>query len=279
MSSPSPPALQQLRRLDRSSPDFQDKLCNVLYGQDYVESLPNLRGGDVVWLVDYLDEVCRRVALPCSPLKPAQALGGLDPGSTAARRCLRELRNICGASAILPTSYTLPSHLLNIDHDPFDSGGFGDVYKGTLGDSRVCIKRVRMYSKDGSQGAAKVRYCRRRFPCLSSPINYTDLLPRGRNLEAFNPPKYPTPPRYNLHAPSTRFELDVWWGPTGIYRKEHRCRPARACRFPCCCALSHAYSCYQLSDVASGLDYLHSCNVVHGDLKGVRSFINILPPY
>ena len=26
----------------------------------------------------------------------------------------------------------------------------------------------------------------------------------------------------------------------------------------------------QLSDVAEGLNYLHSCNVVHGDLKGVR---------
>jgi len=26
----------------------------------------------------------------------------------------------------------------------------------------------------------------------------------------------------------------------------------------------------QLSDVAKGLNYLHSCEVVHGDLKGVR---------
>ena len=34
--------------------------------------------------------------------------------------------------------------------------------------------------------------------------------------------------------------------------------------------LSRAYSRCQLSDVAKGLRYLHSCNVVHGDLKGVR---------
>jgi len=32
---------------------------------------------------------------------------------------------------------------------------------------------------------------------------------------------------------------------------------------------SNAYSSYQLSDVARGLCYLHSRNVIHGDLKGV----------
>ena len=31
-------------------------------------------------------------------------------------------------------------------------------------------------------------------------------------------------------------------------------------------------SCYQMSGVAKGLCYLHSCNVVHGDLKGVCGF-------
>jgi len=36
--------------------------------------------------------------------------------------------------------------------------------------------------------------------------------------------------------------------------------------------LFHAYSCYQLSDIAKGLCYLHFCNVIHGDLKGARSF-------
>jgi len=35
--------------------------------------------------------------------------------------------------------------------------------------------------------------------------------------------------------------------------------------------LPHAYSRRQLSDVANGLCYLHSCNVIHGDLKGVRN--------
>jgi serine/threonine protein kinase len=32
------------------------------------------------------------------------------------------------------------------------------------------------------------------------------------------------------------------------------------------------YSCHQLSDVAEGLCYLHSCDIVHGDLKGVCGY-------
>ena len=37
---------------------------------------------------------------------------------------------------------------------------------------------------------------------------------------------------------------------------------------------------YQLSDVAKGLYYLHSCNVIHGDLKGVCSHSNpVSPPH
>ena len=35
--------------------------------------------------------------------------------------------------------------------------------------------------------------------------------------------------------------------------------------------LSRSHSWYQLSDVAEGLYYLHSRDVIHGDLKGVRA--------
>jgi len=39
--------------------------------------------------------------------------------------------------------------------------------------------------------------------------------------------------------------------------------------------LFRAYSCHQLSDAAEGLRYLHSCNVIHGDLKGVGNSISL----
>ena len=61
--------LQQLRRLDGFSSGFHDQVSNVLYGEEYRECVPNLQGDDLVWLVDYLDKVRRRVSLLHSLLK------------------------------------------------------------------------------------------------------------------------------------------------------------------------------------------------------------------
>ena len=158
MSSPNSPTLQQLDHLDSSSTDFHNQLCNVLHGEEYSRCMTNLQGDDLVRLVDYLDKVRRRrVTFPNSPLKLAQALDNLDPSGPAFRKCLRELRNRCSAGGILPTSYTLSPHLLNVGSEPFASGGRGDVYEGTLDGSRVCIKRVKVYTQGDPQKAARVR--------------------------------------------------------------------------------------------------------------------------
>jgi len=157
MSSPSSLALQQLDCLDKSSPDFQDKVSNILYGQDYVRCVQNLQASDSVWLVDYLNDVRFRVPLLCSPLKLAQACDRLDPFSPASRKCFSELRDVCGRGAILPTTVARSSCLLETDSDPFAQGGFGDVYLGTLKGAQVCIKRLRRYSQDDQQKDSKVR--------------------------------------------------------------------------------------------------------------------------
>jgi hypothetical protein len=70
MSPHSPPVLQQLDRLDRSSSRFEDQLRDVLYGEGYTRCALNLQGDDLVWLVDYMDNVRRWVTLLHSPLKP-----------------------------------------------------------------------------------------------------------------------------------------------------------------------------------------------------------------
>lgn len=68
MSPPGPPALQRLYQLDRFSSGFRDQLSNVLYGEEYQECVPNLRGNDPAWLADYLGEVRCHVAFPPSQL-------------------------------------------------------------------------------------------------------------------------------------------------------------------------------------------------------------------
>jgi len=65
----SPPALRQLRRLDRSSSEFYNQVCDVLYKEDYQNCVPNLQGDDSAWLVEYLNEVRHHISLP-SMLRP-----------------------------------------------------------------------------------------------------------------------------------------------------------------------------------------------------------------
>lgn len=72
----------------------------------------------------------------------------------------------------LPTSYSLSSHLLQIDHEPFAPGGSCDVYRGTLRGSKVCIKRIR----DVQGKAAQVRLRCPRFFCM--PTNGTQTFCR-----------------------------------------------------------------------------------------------------
>ena len=71
MSSPGPPPLPELHHLNRSSPDFHDQLNNILHGKEYQERVPNLQGGDLAWLAEYLDKVRRHVTFPHPPLKPS----------------------------------------------------------------------------------------------------------------------------------------------------------------------------------------------------------------
>ena len=60
-------------------------------------------------------------------------------------------------SGMPPVSYNLSPDLLNTASYPFASGGYGDMYEGSLDDSKVCIKRLRVYTRDDPQEAIKVR--------------------------------------------------------------------------------------------------------------------------
>ncbi|KAF9642512.1 kinase-like protein [Thelephora ganbajun] len=220
---PSPPALQQLHRLDRSSPDFDNQFSIALSGKEYIQCAPTLQGDDLVWLVNYLDE----------------ALGALDLSSPASRKCLRELRSICGTRGILPTSYTISPHLLSISPNLFACGSFGDVYQGTLNGSRVCIKRVRVHTEDTSEGAFKIF---RREAVMWKRLEHPNILPL-------------------LGVTTSPFQLVSDWmsgGDLPEYIKKN----------------SNADRIGLLCDVAKGLHYLHSRDVIHGDIKGANILVD-----
>jgi hypothetical protein len=62
------PILQEFSCLDRSSQDFPKKLCDLLYGDEYTQCVPDLQDNDPIWLVEYLDQVWRHISLHTSNL-------------------------------------------------------------------------------------------------------------------------------------------------------------------------------------------------------------------
>ncbi|KAF9649285.1 kinase-like protein [Thelephora ganbajun] len=222
---PRAPALQKLHHLNRSSPDFHNQFCGVLYEQEYIQCAQNVEGDDLVWLVDYLNK----------------ALDRLDPSSAASRKCLRELRSICGTRAILPASYTLSAGLLKFDANPFASGGYGDVYLGTLGGSKVCARRMRLYHdrSDDNRRLTKIFY---REAITWKRLTHPNIVPL-------------------LGLTIAPLQLISSWMPGGTLREyigKHpdSDRPGL------------------LSDVAKGLCYLHSRDVIHGGIKGANILVD-----
>ena len=222
MSSPDSPILQKLDRLSRSTSGFHDQLSDLFDGDEYKQCVPNLQGDDLAWLVDYLDKVRRRIIPPHPPLKPTQTLDDLDPASSGSQKCLHELSYICGTRAILPTSYTLSSSLLNVGHHPVASGGSGDVYKGSFNGSGVCVKRVRVYSKDGPKKATKVHFRHHRFPCLPMLTRLTDALPGGCGVEMYETQKHRPPSGCYIRTSPAYFRLDARRGTYGTHRTAPR---------------------------------------------------------
>ena len=61
--------LERLSLLDTASPKFHDQIGNILHEEDYKQWVPAIHGGDLVRLVDCLDQVRRRAQLIHPPLK------------------------------------------------------------------------------------------------------------------------------------------------------------------------------------------------------------------
>ena len=159
MLSLLPDPLQQLLYLDRSSSGFHNQINGILDGEWYKEWVLQLQGDNLMGLVGYLDKVCCHVSFLCFLIKPSQVLDIFDPASSTFQKCLHELRHLCGSRRILPASYAILPSFLSIGHQPVASGGPGDIYEGMFGGLKVCVKRIRVYSKSSPTSTEATEVC------------------------------------------------------------------------------------------------------------------------
>ena len=90
-------------------------------------------------------------------------------------------------------------------------------------------------------------------------------------MEAHESSKYRSIPWRRPQSSSARFRLDGVWKYNGIFKGASGCEPARSCTYSPYSQSGAFSSIRQLCDVAEGLNYIHSRNVVHGAIKGVRT--------
>jgi hypothetical protein len=95
-----------------------------------------------------------------------QVLHTLDPTIPVFRKCLGLLGWVCGTRGLLPKSCTISGTRLNTGDQPFASGALADMHEGILNGSKVCVEKVRMYSKGDPRKVNRVRY-----PSLQVPTS------------------------------------------------------------------------------------------------------------
>ncbi|KAF8129313.1 kinase-like domain-containing protein [Boletus edulis] len=134
-------------------------------------------------------------------------------------------------------------------HDPVASGGFADIYRGMLQQDngqfiKVAIKAIKTYLDEDDNLSKKQRRLRREIKVWLD-LSHDNILPLLGTTMGFG-----------------RFPAMVCpWVENGtltVYLKH------------CYDNLSVVEILVLLNNVAYGLQYLHSCSIVHGDLSGVR---------
>ncbi|KAF9263004.1 kinase-like protein [Marasmius fiardii PR-910] len=155
---------------------------------------------------------------------------------------------LCKASGHYPRCLIL-QNVRKIGEHPVGGGGFGDVWKGTIGDSEtvrvVCLKVVKIYLTSDVEKSLK-DYLREAI--VWKQLKHPNLLPF---LGIFY-----------LDDSRQRLCLVSPWMDHGNLVQFLKATPREAVDH---LSLVH--------DIASGLCYLHILKIIHGDLKGVNVLI------
>ncbi|KAF8174711.1 hypothetical protein K438DRAFT_1848858, partial [Mycena galopus ATCC 62051] len=149
------------------------------------------------------------------------------------RMALRIIRKLSESCDMLPTSLFIVGL----------RGGFGDIYRALYGDQRVALKRMRHFLRGSDLRRIRLKFCREAL--LWKDLHHPHILPfLGIDRDSF---------------PSSLCMVSPWMehGTIMNYLKTH----------------GYATVDKLLYQIAQGLEYLHSQNIVHGDLRGANILI------
>ncbi|KAK1223480.1 hypothetical protein PQX77_013638 [Marasmius sp. AFHP31] len=170
--------------------------------------------------------------------------GSPDVDSRLRSSILRLMLRLSERSGLCPNCLNI-NNVKKIGEYPIDGGGFGDVWKGMIDDQLVCLKVAKVYLVSDMQKLIK--------ECMREAIVWQQL--RHPNLLPFLG-------MYYLDGARQQLCLVSPWMDRGNLARYLNSTPKEC--------VDHQALAY---DVASGLAYLHSMSIVHGDLKGVNVLI------
>ncbi|KAJ7353455.1 kinase-like domain-containing protein [Mycena albidolilacea] len=154
--------------------------------------------------------------------------------SRMARRIIRKLSESCDR---LPSSLFI-SGVTGREEYPTFGGGYGDIYRALHNSKPVALKRMRYFLRGADLRRLNLKFCREAL--VWKDLHHPHILPLlGIDRDSF---------------PSALCMVSPWMGHGTVmdYLKNH----------------GHENVDKLLYEVAQGLQYLHSRNIVHGDLRG-----------
>ncbi|KAF7309834.1 hypothetical protein MIND_00355300 [Mycena indigotica] len=213
-------------------------LQRAISNEQTKKKLLHLRGESAQCCVDLIQDILDKGTLPQPLTSPASI--NSDNLTLKARRLLVKLSE---ASDTLPASLFIQG-VLRVDKEATFGGTFGDIYRASYEEQDVALKRIRVFQRDSGRHRIRQRFCREAL--LWQRLQHPFVQPFfGIDAESF-------PTFLCMVSP---------WQRNGTILK-HLAENGNA-------NVEH-----RVLEIAQGLAYLHSQDIIHGDLRGSNILVD-----